>query len=115
MNDLVRRLAEGNHPVTAGGPKPSLRQLKEAIDRQYVHVKFTDTQGGTDLGVRLDNSASSLGEADFEKCTGTVHLEGTLTLDYVPVRCVVDLDLATLTGTGHLVILESTPKTAGAD
>ena len=35
-----------------------------------------------------------------------VHVEGTLTLNYVPVRCVADIDLATLNGTGQLVVVE---------
>jgi hypothetical protein len=116
MSELVQRLAKGDHPVTAGGPNPSVEQLKQSIDREYVHIKFTATRGGTDLGVRLDKEASSLEGADFEKATGTVHLEGTLTLDYVPVRCVADLDLETLNGTGHLEIVESEsskPEAAG--
>jgi hypothetical protein len=31
-----------------------------------------------------------------------IHVEGELTLDYVRVRCIADVDLATLEGTGHL-------------
>jgi hypothetical protein len=33
-------------------------------------------------------------------------VEGTLTLNYVKVRCVADIELETLNGTGHLVMLE---------
>ena len=106
MDELVQQLATGDHPVTVGGPMPSVEQLRQSIDREYVHIKFTDTRGGTDLGMRLDKAASDLSAADFDQGTGTVHLEGTLTLDYVRVRCIADLDLATLNGTGHLEILE---------
>jgi hypothetical protein len=35
-----------------------------------------------------------------------VHLEGALKLDGVPVRCVADIELSTVTGTGRLEILE---------
>ena len=108
MDELVQRLSAGDHPVTAGGPNPSVEQLKQSIDRAYVHIKFTDTRGGTDLGVKLDTTASQL-DADFVQGVGTVHIEGTLTLNYVPVRCVADIDLATLNGTGHLVVMESQP------
>jgi hypothetical protein len=76
--------------------------LKDAIDRNYVHVKFTDTKGGTELGVRLDKDACNFSNADFEGGTGMIHVEGELTLDYVRVRCIADVDLATLEGTGHL-------------
>lgn len=107
MNELVQRLSEGDHPVTVGGSKPSLEDLKWRIeDIGYVFIKFTGTQGGTDLGVRLDKQATNLNGANFEQRTGVVHLEGTLTLNYVKVRCVADIDLATLNGKGHLVILE---------
>lgn len=104
---LVDRLCQGDHPVEVGlRPERTVQLFKEAIDRSYVHIKFTDTRGGTEIGVRLDRDASDFSGADFENGTGTVHLEGTLTLDYVRVRCIVDLDLTTLAGQGHLVKME---------
>jgi hypothetical protein len=107
VNELVAHLAQGDHPVTLGGPKPSVEELQKRIGEiGYVFIKFTDTRGGTDLGVHVDKAATDLRHADFERATGTVHVEGTLTLNYVPVRCVADIDLATRNGTGHLVIIE---------
>lgn len=107
MNELVERLSQGEHPVAVGGPKPSLEEFKKRIeDMGYVFIKFTGTRGGTDLGVRVDKAAVDLSKADFAQATGVAHVEGTLTLNYVKVRCVADIDLATLQGTGHLVILE---------
>jgi hypothetical protein len=76
----------------------------------YVHVKFTGTRGGTELGVRLDPVALDVSKADFEGASGTVHLEGGLTLNYVKVRCVADIDLQTLTGTGRLVPVEASAE-----
>jgi hypothetical protein len=107
MDELVQRLSQGDHPVTVGGPQPSLDEFKKRVgDMGYVFVKFTGTKGGTDLGVRVDKEATDLSNADFDQATGTAHVEGTLTLNYVRVRCVADIDLATLNGTGHLVIIE---------
>jgi hypothetical protein len=107
MNELVQRLSEGDHPVIVGGPKPSLNEFRQRIEETgYVFIKFTSTKGGTDLGVRVDKSAVDTSKADFDQGTGTAHVEGTLTLDYVKVRCVADIDLAQLKGTGHLVVLE---------
>jgi uncharacterized protein YbdZ (MbtH family) len=104
---LVERLAEGEHAVEVGlRPDKTLQLFKEAIDRDYVHIKFTQTRGGTELGMRLDRSASRFDDADFVGGAGTAHVEGELTLDYVKVRCVADIDLATLEGRGHLVPLE---------
>ena len=105
---LVKRLAQGSHPLAAGlRPEKSVNALKESIDRGYVHIKFTATKGGTELGVRLDTTACDFSRADFETQKGTVHLEGGLTLDYVKVRCIADIDLTTLEGQGHLKIIEA--------
>ena len=104
---LVKRLAQGSHPIAAElRPEPSVQALREGIDRGHVHIKFTATRGGTELGVRLDRAACDVSRADFDNQTGTVHLEGGLTLDYVKVRCIADLDLPTLVGQGHLEIVD---------
>jgi uncharacterized protein YbdZ (MbtH family) len=111
---LVDRLSEGDHHVEAGlRPERTVNLFKEAIDRNYVHIKFTNTRGGTELGVRLDPDACDIGQADFENGIGTAHIEGGLTLDYVKVRCVADIDLTTLDGKGHLVKVEAAAE-AGA-
>lgn len=105
MDELVQRLSEGDHPVVARRAD-SAEELKQSIDRGYVLITFTDTRGGTELGIRLDETTTDLSGADFSQATGTVHLVGNLTLNYVKVRCVADVELATLEGKGHLEILE---------
>jgi len=105
---LVDRLCEGVHPVEAGlRPEKTVKLFKEAVDRNYVHIKFTKTRGGTELGVRLDREACDFSQADFDNGSGTVHIEGNLTLDYVKVKCIADIDLATLEGAGHLEKVEA--------
>jgi Core binding factor beta subunit len=108
MNELVQRLSEGEHPVEASlRPEKTATALKESIDLGYVHIKFTNTKGGTDLSVKLDPEASNFTEADFEHQKGKVHLVGDLTLNYVKVRCIAGIDLATLNGKGHLEPVEA--------
>lgn len=108
---LVERLCEDFHPVEVGlRPEKTVELFKEAIDRDYVHIKFTQTRGGTELGVRLDRDASSFSTADFKNGTGTAHIEGHLTLDYVKVKCIADINLATLAGQGRLVKVEAVPS-----
>ncbi|MCI0338089.1 MAG: MbtH domain protein [Acidobacteria bacterium] len=103
MDELVKRLSEGDHSVEASlRPEKTIEALKESVDRGYVHIRFTDTQGGTELGVRLDREASNLSHADFENQNGNVCLVGDLILNYVKVRCVAEVDLKTLAGKGHL-------------
>jgi uncharacterized protein YbdZ (MbtH family) len=105
---LVDRLSAGEHPVEASlRPKKTVDALKERIDMGYVHIKFTDTQSGTELGVKLDRDALDVSQADFDNQMGTVHLEGGLVLNSIKVRCVADIDLQTLNGKGHLVPLSS--------
>jgi hypothetical protein len=107
MNALVQLLAQGEHPVEVGGTSPSLQEFQRRLeDMGYVFIKFTETRGGTDLGVRVDKQATNLSRANFAQATGVVHVEGTLTLNYVKVRCIAEIDLSTLHGTGHLLILE---------
>jgi len=105
---LVDRLCEGDHSVEAGlRPEKIVKLFKEAIDRDYVHIKFTQTRGGTELGVRLDRGSCDFSQANFENESGTVHIEGNLTLDYVKVRCIADIDLKTLEGKGKLKKVEA--------
>ncbi|SRR5258707_3938331 len=107
MNDLVQRLSEQVQAVIVGGTQSTLPEFqKRILEMGYVFIKFTQTRGGTDLGVRLDKQATDVSKADFAQGTGSVHLEGTLTLNYVRVRCVADIDLASLQGTGQLQVLE---------
>ena len=84
-------------------PGGTVRSFKEAIDRAFVHIRFTQTRGGTELGFQLDHEASNFDTADFDNGIGIVHVEGLLTLDSVKVRCVADIDLRRLSGQGRLV------------
>ncbi len=106
MNELVERLATGLHPIVAER-SASPKELKEQIDRGFVLLKFPNTRGGTELGSQLDMQQTRLDGADFEAGTGTVHLVGNLTLNYDKVQLVADIDLASLKGTGNLVLIEA--------
>jgi hypothetical protein len=101
VNELTQRLST-SQPVVMGGLNPSVEELQRRLEIGYVFIKFTETRGGTDLNLRLDRAAVDLSGTDFEKGTGTLHVEGLLILNDDPVRCIADLDLATLKGTGRL-------------
>jgi uncharacterized protein YbdZ (MbtH family) len=107
-NELVDRLSTGDHPVEVSlRPDRTVQRLQECIERGFVHIKFTDTQGGTELGIRLDPAQSDYSQADFVHPSGTIRLVGGLTLNYVKVQCVAHIDLTTLTGQGHLEPVEA--------
>jgi MbtH protein len=97
---LVERLSRGEHELEVSRLLESTASaLKERLERGYVHITFTGTAGGTELGVRVDRES-----LDWGGGTDRLHLEGTLTLDYREARLVADIDLATLRGTGRLVV-----------
>jgi hypothetical protein len=103
MSELVQRLSEGQHAVEVTlRPQKSVKALKDCLDRGYVHITFTGTRGGTELGVRIDPSRTDVSQADFDQQTGHLTLVGDLRLDYVKVRCRADVDLPELCGHGRL-------------
>jgi hypothetical protein len=107
MDELTQRLST-NQPVVIGGLSPSSTDLRHRMDEYgNVFIKFTETRGGTDLGVYLERDACDFGDADFDAATGRIHVEGTLILNDDPVRCIADIDLATLSGTGRLVLVDA--------
>lgn len=112
MNDLTERLTV-DQPVIMGGTDPTVDELRDRTGEMgYVLVKFTETRGGTELSFPLDRDKSDISKADFGSGTGTVHVEGNLILNGDPVRCIADLDLATLKGTGRLALEEKAAATA---
>jgi hypothetical protein len=111
MNELTERLTSVQ-PIIMGGADPTVEELRERTgDMGYVLVKFTETRGGTELGFPLDRDTTDIGGANFDESTGSVHVEGHLTLNDDPVRCIADIDLATLAGTGRLVLEEKVAAT----
>jgi uncharacterized protein YbdZ (MbtH family) len=100
---LATRLSRGEHAVEISlRPERTGPALRAAVDRGYVFVRFAQTRGGTELGIRLDRGASDLSGADYDTPAGQVRLVGDLTLDFEPVRCIAEIDLATMTGRGRL-------------
>ncbi|MBY0494105.1 MAG: MbtH domain protein [Cyanobacteria bacterium] len=111
MSDLVQRLAQGRHPAHISiRPERTVAAFRDCLGRGFVHVRFTNTRGGTELGFSIDQSRSELTTADLDGGTGRVRLVGELSLDYVPVRCVADIDLPSLEGVAHLEVLEQSAE-----
>ena len=103
MSKLVEKLCMGDHPLEVRlWSDANCSALRDSVSSGYVHIRFTDTAGGTELGVTLDKSLTRLDGADFVAGEGMIMLVGNLALDYVPLRCWAHIDLSSLTGTGHL-------------
>lgn len=106
INELVQRLSEGKHEVVIGHRDESYEEIKQRIEDGYIHIKFTQTKGGTELGINVDLNNTNLKELDFNKGEGLLHIEGTTNLNYNAVRCIADIDLATRKGEGCLQVVE---------
>ncbi len=103
MNQLVTFLSQGEHPVHVSlRPEKSLKLFKDCVERKYVHLKFTDTRGGTELGVQIDEARSDLHALRATDPEGEVTFVGDLVLDYVPVTCRARINVKTLEGSGRL-------------
>ena len=105
INELVQRLSEGKHEVVIGHRDEPYEEIKQRIDDGYIHIKFTQTKGGTELGINVDLNNTNLKELDFHKQGGMLHIEGTTNLNYNMVRCIADIDLATKKGEGYLQVI----------
>jgi hypothetical protein len=101
MNDLTERLTK-EQPVVMGGTDPTVEELRN----------LTETRGGTELSFPLDRDATDLSAANFDEGTGTVHVEGNVILNGDPIRCIADIDLGTLKGSGRVALEEKAAATA---
>jgi uncharacterized protein YbdZ (MbtH family) len=103
---LVERLSHGDHQVeVAGLGDDPLRRLRERIELGHVMVRFPETRGGTELGVRFDPKQVDFAGCDLEAGKGRLPLRGELTLDGTRVRVHADIDVANMTGRGRLEVL----------
>jgi uncharacterized protein YbdZ (MbtH family) len=103
---VVETLSRGDHLVeVAGLGEDPLRRLRERIELGHVMVRFPETRGGTELGVRFDPKALELAGCDLDAGRGKLALRGELTLDGTRVRVHADIDVASMAGRGRLEVL----------
>jgi hypothetical protein len=102
VEDLVTRLCRGRHSVSVERYK-NATAFREAIEKGFVLVRFTQTRGGTEVGFRIDREQS---RTDPATSTAT-RLVGRFTLDGSRVECTVDIEGDQLEGMGHLTRLDA--------
>jgi hypothetical protein len=107
VNELVRRLSIDKHPVVFEKQSNEMQEVKHRLtELKFVFVKFTNTRGGTELGINVEDNFTCLDSANFEEGTGNIRIAGWCILNYHKVRCVADIDLATREGMGYLELLD---------
>lgn len=102
MNDLIERLS-GPSRVVCIRPEKSATALQQCIDRNYVHLLFTDT--GTELGIQLYRPECSLSN-DPDK-ESLLEIVGGLTLNYVKVKCIAKINSQTCEGLARLMPIDN--------
>jgi uncharacterized protein YbdZ (MbtH family) len=106
--DLPARLATAQLVQAVCRPESATGPFLSRMDAGFVHILFPGTRGGTELGITVDPDASDWSRADPARTTGTVRVVGDVVLDFQPLRCVAEIDLASLSGQGWVE-----PATAG--
>ena len=75
------------------------------MEMKFVFITFTETNGGTELGVDVDLGVTDIKNADFDKGAGSISVVGVCELNYQKVRCIAEVDLSTKKGLGCLELL----------
>lgn len=104
MSELVRQLSQGKHRI-ALDRYGSAVELRSRIEGGIVLVKFIDTAGGTELGVRVERNSVIYRTANVDLGADTVQFDGHVTLDFMRVQCHSEVDLGSMSGEGYLVLV----------
>lgn len=103
---VVEVLSRGDHHVEIVGlGQDPLRRLRERIELGHVMVRFPETRGGTELGIRFDPKALDLTGCDLEGAKGMLVLQGNIILDGTRVCVHAKIEVAKMVGRGWLEIL----------
>ena len=71
-NELVERLSKQDNNVTIGERGDTYDEIKERILDGFFHIKFTDTKGGTEIGINIDLEKTNIYDIDIQK--GMLHI-----------------------------------------
>ncbi|MBT4880039.1 MAG: hypothetical protein HON43_03595 [Alphaproteobacteria bacterium] len=96
---LVDRLATKAQKVIIGYRNESLEELRENFKNSYLHLKFPDTRGETELGIDLLIDECDFSALESGKTEGNLIIKGTTILDSQPILCSANVDLKSRTGT----------------
>lgn len=111
MDRLINTLTKGKHSIEFEPRTKDLDELRERIKRGFVFIKFTETQGGTELGINIDEDSSKLDGTLLAKEAKVIKIVGTCELNYHKVKCHAEVDLKTRKGLGYLELIEDTEAT----
>jgi len=106
MESLVDRLSKGKYKIIFESRTTDFKELKERVENGFVFVKFTETRGGTELGINLVKDECDLSKVDFNKGVGKIKIMGRCELNYQKIKCFAEVDIKTKEGNGYIEIVE---------
>lgn len=107
MDRLVAQLSNGKHPVEFESRTETYDEIKDRLlAMRFVFIKFTDTIGGTEIGINVDEKLSDLTGGNFENGSGKIYVVGNCELNFYKVRCIANIDLSTKKGTANLELVD---------
>jgi hypothetical protein len=113
LKTLVEKLISTKHSVVIGYRNESDEELAESLKDRYIHIKFPNTQGETELGISIDPNLSNIDEFLDHPDQGTLHIAGRTVLDSQPILCSVQINKKTREGIAD-VQLDTFHSTKGA-
>jgi hypothetical protein len=103
MDKLIKQLTANEHAIMFEQRIDDYHFIKQKLDNGFVFVTYIETCGGTELGLNLDKNHCNFRNADFETKSGEIHIEGECKLNFVPVRVIADINLATRRGKAKMI------------
>ena len=108
MDKLVKFLIDGKHSVVIEPRITDYGELEQRlIELGFIFVKFTDTVGGTELGLNLIKNKTNIENADFTNGRGTIDISGTCELNYHHIRCNAIINLETKSGKASVELIDN--------
>jgi uncharacterized protein YbdZ (MbtH family) len=105
---LPVRLSQGPQKVELTlRPERTMEALARQVKTGYMHLRFTETRGGTELAIALEPTSAEQIENAIARGEKVMHVEGGVTLDYVPIRCRAEIDLPSFTGTCRVELVKA--------
>jgi hypothetical protein len=108
MDELVEKLSNGKHLVEVViRPKVDSETFRQCIDDRYVHLRFLDTNGGTEVGIPIDSVSEGDAQQLAQSGEPTLKIEGEFSLNFTPVRCVATIDTGSFRGFAEVRVRSS--------
>jgi len=103
MDKLLKKLSENEHTVKFEERIDDYNVIKQRIKGGLIFLTYIETHDATELGLNLDKGNCDFDTADFENRCGQIHIEGECMLNFVSIRIIADINLATRIGKARMV------------